>query len=69
KEKLAALPLQPISVDQPFMQWGLEFIGMINPPSSSGHKWILIATDYFTRWNEVVALKEANETNILDFYE
>ncbi|KAH9293759.1 hypothetical protein KI387_041035, partial [Taxus chinensis] len=69
KEKLAALPLHPISVDQPFMQWGLDFIGVINPNSSQGHKWILTATDYFTKWTEAVALKEANESSILDFYE
>ncbi|KAH9303500.1 hypothetical protein KI387_043862 [Taxus chinensis] len=69
KERLAALPLQPISVDQPFMRWGLDFIGAINPNSSQGHKWILTATDYFTRWTEAVALKEVNESSILEFYE
>ncbi|KAH9308678.1 hypothetical protein KI387_036589, partial [Taxus chinensis] len=68
KERLAALPLHPILVDQPFMQWGLDFIGVINPNSSQGHKWIL-TTDYFTKWNEVVALKEANESSIIEFYE
>ncbi|KAH9295463.1 hypothetical protein KI387_039051, partial [Taxus chinensis] len=46
-----------------------NFIGVINPNSSQGHKWILTATDYFTRWTEAVALKEANESSILDFYE
>ncbi|KAH9291094.1 hypothetical protein KI387_044665, partial [Taxus chinensis] len=69
KERLAALPLRPISVNQPFMQWGLDFIGVINPNSSQGHKWIVTATDYFTKWTEAVVLKEANESNILDFYE
>lgn len=38
KEKLAALPLQPIQVEQPFMKWGLDFIGVINPPSCVGCK-------------------------------
>ena len=56
KQKLAALPLHPIQVDQPFAQWGLDFIGPINPPSSSSHKWILATIDYFTRWTKVVAL-------------
>jgi hypothetical protein len=27
-------PLQPVSVDSPFQQWGLDIIGPINPPSS-----------------------------------
>jgi hypothetical protein len=29
-----AFPLQPVSVDSPFQQWGLDIIGPINPPSS-----------------------------------
>ncbi|KAH9292619.1 hypothetical protein KI387_042195, partial [Taxus chinensis] len=69
KQKLAALPLHPIQVDQPFVQWGLDFIGMINPPSSDGHKWVLTTTDYFTRWKEAVALKESNENVVMDFLE
>ena len=67
KQKLAALPLHPIQVDHPFAQWGLDFIGHINLPSSFGHKWILDATDYFTRWTEVVALKDAIESSVVEF--
>lgn len=42
---------------------------MINPPSSAGHKWILAATDYFTRWTEVVALRDVTEASVLEFLE
>ncbi|GLJ07070.1 hypothetical protein SUGI_0057080 [Cryptomeria japonica] len=38
KQKIAALPLQPVQIEQPFMKWGLDFIRVINPPSSSRHK-------------------------------
>ncbi|KAH9327877.1 hypothetical protein KI387_044369, partial [Taxus chinensis] len=69
KKILAVLPLRPIQEDQRFTQWGLDFIGMISPTSSIGHKWVLTATDYFTRWIEVVALKESTEAIILDFRE
>lgn len=69
KEKLFAMPLCPIHVEQPFIRWGIDFIGPINPPSSTGHKWVLTAIDYFTWWTEAVALKEANESSILSFYE
>lgn len=51
------------------MKWGLDFIGPINPPSNLGHKWILTTTDYFTKWIEVVTLKEANKSAVLNFYE
>ncbi|KAH9302019.1 hypothetical protein KI387_013602, partial [Taxus chinensis] len=49
--------------------WGLEFIIVIKLNLSQRHKWILIATDYFTKWNEVVTLKEEINSSILDFYE
>ena len=51
------------------MKWGLDFIGIINPPSSAGHWWVLIATNYFTKSTEAIALKDANESAILNFYE
>jgi hypothetical protein len=41
-------------VKGPFQQWGLDFIGEINPSSSGQHKWILVATDYFTKWIEAI---------------
>ncbi|XP_057855975.1 uncharacterized protein LOC131065493 [Cryptomeria japonica] len=37
--------------------------------SSAGHKWILVATDYFTRWTEVVSLKDAIENSVVQFLE
>lgn len=69
KERLVAQPLHPISVTQPLMQWGLDFIGVINPNSSQDYKWILTMNNYFTKWAEAVALKEANESSVLYFYE
>lgn len=63
------MPLKPIVVDEPFTQWGLGFIGMINLTSSTGHRWILAAIDYFTRWTEAVPLRNAMETKILGFLE
>jgi len=54
KGKLLPLPLQPISVHAPFQQWGLDFIREIHPSSFVQHKWILIATNYFTKWSKVI---------------
>lgn len=54
-------------MDQPFSQWGLDFIGPINPPSSTSHKWILVATDYFTRWTEAITLKDATKSSVVEF--
>eukprot|EP00253_Pinus_taeda_P024960 PITA_24960 len=54
KRKLLPSPLKPISTEKPFQQWGLDFIGEIHPSSSGQHKWILTATDYFTKWIEAI---------------
>jgi hypothetical protein len=37
KQKLLSLPLKPIKASSSFQQWGLDFIGEINPPSSEQH--------------------------------
>ena len=67
KQKLQSLPLKPISVDGPFQQWGLDFIGEIHPPSSGQHKWILTATDFFTKWVEAIPTRRATEQVIITF--
>jgi hypothetical protein len=69
KRKLLPLPLKPISVEAPFQQWGLDFIGEIHPSSSCQHRWILTATDYFTKWIEVVPSRKATDSIIIKFLE
>jgi len=69
KRKLLPLPLKPISTKKPFQQWGLEFIGEIHPSSSGQHRWILTATDYFTKWIEAIPCSQANDSTIMQFLE
>lgn len=57
KPQLVSLPLRPVIIEEPFQQWGLDFIGPINPTSSRRHTLILTATYYFTKWVEVVPVK------------
>jgi hypothetical protein len=59
--------LQPITIDSPFQQWGLDIIGPINPSSLQQHKYILTTTDYFTIWLKVVPLKVVNTNQVLSF--
>ena len=46
---------------------GLDFIGQINPPSSKGHRFVLVATDYFTKWTEAVPLKNMTHREVVEF--
>ena len=46
---------------------GLDFIGQINPPSSKGHHFVLVATDYFTKWTEAVPLKNITHREVIEF--
>jgi hypothetical protein len=69
KQKLPALPLVLVKAKAPFQQWGLDFIGEINPHSSAQHKWILTATDYFTKWVEDIPTKRATDSVVIDFLE
>jgi hypothetical protein len=67
KRKLFPFPLKPISMEAPFQQWGLDFIGEINPTSPGQHKWILTSTNYFTKWIEVVPTRQAIDVVIIQF--
>eukprot|EP00253_Pinus_taeda_P027971 PITA_27971 len=67
RQKKPSMPLQPVNIEQPFSQWGLDIIGEIVPHSSKQHRYILMATHYFTKWVEAVPLKAANSENIIEF--
>jgi hypothetical protein len=62
-----AAELHPIIKPWPFRGWGLDFIGEIHPSSSKGHQFVLVATDYFTKWTEVVALKNMTHKEVIEF--
>jgi hypothetical protein len=59
--------LNPIIKPWPFRGWGIDLIGQINPPSSKGHKFVLLATDYFTKWVEAIPLKKVTSENMVEF--
>ena len=44
-------------IEEPFQQWGLDFIGPINPKSSVGHTHILTTIEYFNKWVEAILVK------------
>eukprot|EP00253_Pinus_taeda_P011024 PITA_11024 len=60
------MPLNPQVILEPFEKWALDFIGPINPPSNQ-RVYILVCTDYMTKWVEAKALIKANEESVLTF--
>jgi hypothetical protein len=69
KQQFKSMPLKPVVASGPFQQWGLDFIGEIHPPSSGQHRWILTATDYFTKWIEAIPTRNASHKVIIGFLE
>ena len=67
KERRPTFPLQPVTIDNPFKQWGLDVVGEINLNFSKLHKYILVATDYFSKWTKVIPLKVINDTEEIQF--
>lgn len=60
------MPLQPRVLIEPFEKWALEFVGPINPPWRQ-KKYILICTDYVTKWVEAKELSFATENGVVSF--
>ena len=67
RERRPAFPLQPVTIDNPFEQWGLDVVGEIKPKSLKLHKYILSTTNYFSKWTEAIPLKVVNNTEVIQF--
>jgi transposase InsO family protein len=39
----------------PFSTWGIDVVGEIHPAASNGHRYIMVAIDYFTKWVEATS--------------
>ncbi|BHF81360.1 hypothetical protein SprV_0702449000 [Sparganum proliferum] len=53
--QLPRAPLQPMHTSFPFQRLGLDIIGPL-PFTTTGHRFILVMVDYFTKWAEAVPL-------------
>jgi transposase InsO family protein len=51
----------------PFGGWALDFVDQIHHSSSKDHQFVLVATNYFTKWTEVVLLKNMMHKEVIHF--
>ena len=54
-------------ITEPFEQREIDIIAEIKPNSSLQHKYILTATDYFTRWVKAIPFRKVNEDVVMEF--
>ena len=60
-------PLFPVASVGPFMKWGIDYV-TCNPASAGGHKYIIVAVDYFTKWAEEMPTFKADGEPQLSLY-
>ena len=59
-------PLHPIKVTRINQLWGVDCVGPLEP-TSQGNKYIIVATEHFTKWPEAKAVPDIKATTIADF--
>ena len=60
-------PLTSIVSLAPFEKWGIDFIGPINPVSAWKNRYIILATDYATKWVEARSTKRKDAVTTAAF--
>ena len=60
-------PLHLTVASWPFDAWRLDVVGPITPKSSAGEAYILVATDYFSKWAEALTLREVKKETVVRF--
>ena len=62
------MPLHPVLPQSPFEKWGLDYVGPIKPVArGSQARYIIVATDYMTKWVKAKALRKADARNTAKF--
>ena len=51
----------------PFAMWVIDMIGEIKTTTSNGHRFILVAINYFTKWVEVASLTSVTKNVVARF--
>ncbi|KAI5314288.1 hypothetical protein L3X38_043464 [Prunus dulcis] len=68
-QRAPSVPMNPVVKPWPFRGWAMDLIGKIYPASSQQHCFIIVATDYFTKWVEAKPIKTTTSQEIITFIE
>lgn len=63
-QHVLATELYPVVNLWPFRAWAMDLIGMIYPPSSRKHRFIVVASNYFSKWVEAIPMKSVDQSNL-----
>jgi len=61
------IPLNILAAPWPFSMWGIDLIGAIEPKASNGHRFILVAIDYFTTWVKAALYASVTRSMVIRF--
>jgi len=61
------LPLNVLAAPWSFSMWGIDVIGAIEPKAVNGHRFIIVAIDYFTKWVEVASYASVTRSVVVWF--
>ena len=67
KVHIPQVPLNVLTAPWPFAMWGINMIGEIKPTASNGHRFILVAIDYFTKWVEAASFASVTKNVVARF--
>ncbi|MCO5577076.1 hypothetical protein L7F22_030898 [Adiantum nelumboides] len=57
--RVDSMPLQPMMGVRAFAKWRIDFVGPIQPPAyMTQAQYIIVATDYLTKWTEAKATRK-----------
>ena len=65
--KLPTAELSSIIKPWRFKGWAIDLIGKVRPTSKKKNCFVIVATDYFTKWVEAKAYKDVTKYDVIKF--
>ncbi|KAJ9542724.1 hypothetical protein OSB04_029230, partial [Centaurea solstitialis] len=59
-------PLHSVLIPWPFMRWGMDIVGKL-PPAPGQKVFLLVLTDYFSKWIEAAAFSQVRDKEVISF--